>query len=319
LVLDEEVSAVTGDRFVLRDEAARQTLGGGVVLQPRPARHRRGDDSAGRLARIEAAPDLPARIAALVLADGRPATPVEWLLEVLPDTAAEIRTALRAAPGLVLLPSADDPEAASPAAALGAIEAAVLSHLAERHRAVPLEPGVEMESVRTSIAPDLVPKLFRAVIADLERRGGLVRAESLLRLPSHAVALAAPERALGGRAERLLAEADLAPPDLRLLEESLGTSRRRLTEILTQLEREGRVVRVGPDLYFAAAALEKARALLVAHLEAHGEISAAGFRDRIQGSRKFSIALLDYFDRTGFTLRVGDLRKLRAGGAKRNG
>ena len=41
----------------------------------------------------------------------------------------------------------------------------------------------------------------------------------------------------------------------------------------------------------------------------YGVIAAAEFRDSIQASRKFSIALLEYFDRTGFTIRVGDQRK----------
>jgi selenocysteine-specific elongation factor len=73
------------------------------------------------------------------------------------------------------------------------------------------------------------------------------------------------------------------------------------------------VARVAPDLYFAADAVDRARDLIRVHVAAHGEITAAAFRDLIQASRKFSIALLNYFDRTGFTLRVGDTRKLRRG------
>ena len=41
------------------------------------------------------------------------------------------------------------------------------------------------------------------------------------------------------------------------------------------------------------------------------EITAATFRDLIGASRKFAIAFLDWCDRTGLTVRVGDLRKLR--------
>ena len=73
------------------------------------------------------------------------------------------------------------------------------------------------------------------------------------------------------------------------------------------------MARAAPDLYFAADAVERARELIRAHVAAHGEITAAAFRDLIGASRKFSIALLDYFDRTGFTLRVGDVRKVRRG------
>jgi selenocysteine-specific elongation factor len=81
---------------------------------------------------------------------------------------------------------------------------------------------------------------------------------------------------------------------------------------LQQLEREGRVAKVIEGLYFARQPLEQARTLLREHVARHGDISAATFRTLLGASRKFSIALLDYFDRTGFTLRVGDIRKLRA-------
>jgi len=36
------------------------------------------------------------------------------------------------------------------------------------------------------------------------------------------------------------------------------------------------------------------------------------YRDLLGASRKFAIALLDYFDHAGVTVRVGDARRLRA-------
>jgi len=77
------------------------------------------------------------------------------------------------------------------------------------------------------------------------------------------------------------------------------------------MEREGRVVKVATDLYFARAAFDAAQAKLIERLKADGEVTAASYRDSLKASRKFAIALLDYFDHTGVTTRVGDLRKLR--------
>jgi hypothetical protein len=42
-----------------------------------------------------------------------------------------------------------------------------------------------------------------------------------------------------------------------------------------------------------------------------GKISAAAFRDRIGTGRKLAIQILEFFDRTGMTIREGDLRRLR--------
>ena len=71
------------------------------------------------------------------------------------------------------------------------------------------------------------------------------------------------------------------------------------------------MVKITTELYLSSATLEKARVVLTGHLAAQGEITAATFRDLLGISRKTAIPLLEYFDRTGLTLRIGDVRKLR--------
>ena len=39
-------------------------------------------------------------------------------------------------------------------------------------------------------------------------------------------------------------------------------------------------------------------------------MTAAAFRDRIGTGRKLAIIILEFFDRTGVTIRRGDLRKI---------
>jgi len=313
LVLDDQAAAVCGDRFVIRDESSRRTLGGGVVLQPLASRHRRDDGAAELLAQIEASESLGARLRALVRASGADVVPLEWLWKLVADDEQDILVALRDHAGVALLPSEATPEAAATLETLERLSHLALEQLAQAHREAPMAAGVEMELLRARVAPEISAKLFRAIVDRLEQRGALRRSESQLRLPTHEVALNAGDRALATRAEGLLATAELAPPDPRQMAASLAVDPSRLEAILVQLEREGQVVRAAPALWFSAAAVERARHLLADHLRAHGEISAAVFRDLIHGSRKYSIALLDYFDRTGFTLRVGDLRKLGRG------
>ncbi|MCZ6621651.1 MAG: SelB C-terminal domain-containing protein, partial [Deltaproteobacteria bacterium] len=44
----------------------------------------------------------------------------------------------------------------------------------------------------------------------------------------------------------------------------------------------------------------------------HNEITAAIFRDILSSSRKYTIALLEYVDREGITVRIGDARRLKS-------
>ena len=52
ITLEEPLLVLRGDRFVARDETAQRTLGGGTVIHPWPARHKRGE--ANLLERLKA-------------------------------------------------------------------------------------------------------------------------------------------------------------------------------------------------------------------------------------------------------------------------
>jgi len=51
----------------------------------------------------------------------------------------------------------------------------------------------------------------------------------------------------------------------------------------------------------------------VTYLKKHGAITVLEFKDLTQTSRKFTIPLLEYFDTTRTTVRVGETRRLREG------
>ena len=113
------------------------------------------------------------------------------------------------------------------------------------------------------------------------------------------------------RVEELLSAQPLAPPDVKQLERDLGLAPARLAEILRVMERNGSIVKVAVDLYFLAEAIDTVKAAVGRHLMQHGSMTAATFRDLFGTSRKYAIPLLEYFDRDGLTVRVGDTRQLR--------
>jgi len=112
-----------------------------------------------------------------------------------------------------------------------------------------------------------------------------------------------------GRLRRLGVD-PVAPPTLAVLADELRSSTRELTRLLDVLARRGDVVRVDKDLWFAARAVDDARAALEEML-AGGSVTLAAYRDRLDCGRRNAQALLEYFDREGLTLRRGDERIAR--------
>ena len=311
LVLVEPVLAMRGDRFILREETARRTLGGGVVVNPFADRHRRAETGLEERLEVLRGGETPVAARAFLELTTDFASDRATVAQALNLREEEAAAALARVDGVLAIPDPRAPEAWTTAAQWRRLEAAACEAVAAAHRAEPLAPGLEMESLRTQLPWDVPPRVFRWCIERLAAARRLVREESVVRAPGHRVALGAAAHALGARVERLLAEGRFTPPDLRQLEEATGAARKALVDVLGVLEAEGRVARIAPDLFYARAAAGDAKAIVEAHCRAHGEITAAVFRDLIGASRKFAIAFLDWCDRTGVTLRVGDVRKLR--------
>jgi len=314
LALREPIAAFGDDRFILRAENGSATIGGGVVLHPFAVRpSRRADPRVARLAALRAATTSLERLAAsLALETAFAVTPVA-LAAAANLRADSVRELLAGREDVRPLPDAAHAEAYTTPAKWARLREAIWATLEAYHRQQPRQPGMEMESLRSQLAPELPAKLFRGVIEQLAADGALVRNDSVVHLPTHATGLGRADAQLADQLVARLSAAALTPPDLKQLAAELGIVPARLAELLPEIERAGRIARAAPDLYFAADAVERARDVIRQHVAAHGEITAAAFRDAIHASRKFSIALLNYFDRTGFTLRVGDARKLRRG------
>jgi selenocysteine-specific elongation factor len=188
----------------------------------------------------------------------------------------------------------------------------VFKTLTAFHAAHPLVPGMDMEEVRGKLMFELPPKIFRVVVDLFINEKLIAKEENLLRLASHRVQLGGQEKTLMDKIKKILGEQPLAPPDLKDIERQAGVPRNRLSEVIRLLEREGSVVRVTTDMYFLASSIEQLKARLRQFLTDKGEITAASFRDLIGSSRKYTIPLLEYFDRDGLTIRIGDIRKLKA-------
>ena len=76
---------------------------------------------------------------------------------------------------------------------------------------------------------------------------------------------------------------------------------------------EGIIVKVKEDLYFHRRVIDNLKNRLVSYLKANREITTPHFKEMTGVSRKYTIPLIEYFDATKATIRVGDIRRLREG------
>ncbi len=313
LALREPIAAFGGDRFILREQTARATIGGGVIVYPFAEKpHKRRDPRLESLTKLHRSLAPRDRIDALLELQTSALVTTDTLAAAANLRVVDIHSLLRGDSDLIRFPQSDRPDAYATPARWDGFREQIGAQLDSFHAEHPRKPGMEVESLRSQVASDLATKIFRGVMTRLEEENVAIRHGSLARRPKHGVKIDDRHR---GLAERVLAALDAAgftPPDPQSLADQLAISPADLGICIDQLARENRAHRIDPKLIYSSATLDRAREIVSHYVEQHGEIDARALRDLIGASRKFSIALLTYFDRTGFTMRVGDVRKIRA-------
>ena len=311
VTLSEPLLALRGDHFIVRNETAQRTLAGGFIINPWAERHKKGDPELA--ARLEALRhgDLAVLTETFLDSGAFFAASAEAIQQFLNVREEAVRGAVDGMKTLRAL-NAEGERLYATEKKWRRVTEQIQQSLKEFHAGHPLLPGMDMEELRGKLAYELAPKIFRLIVDALIDAKLITKEENLLRLASHRVQLGGQEKTLMEKIKKILGEQPLAPPDLKEIEKLAAVPRPRLNEVLRLLEREGSVVRVTTDMYFLAASIDKLRQTLKSYLAEKGEMTAASFRDLIGSSRKYTIPLLEYFDRDGLTIRVGDIRRLKA-------
>jgi selenocysteine-specific elongation factor len=309
LVLDRPVCALHGDRFIVRDQSASRTVGGGSVLDPyAPATRRHTPARRAQLAALEHA-DPGAALQALLACSAHGVNIGQF--ERAFNLTAERTAALLTQAGAVLVDK--EQRTALPQASVQALKQRVLDALARFHRESPQALGADIEAQRKALAPELAAPTFLALLRELadERKAEVMG--SAVRLPQHVATANPADERMWQAIKPLLDAAALNVPPLRELAPAAKLKEPILKDFLHRKSRTGDIIRVTPDRFYPRATLAQLAAIAQATAQAApgGQFTAAQFRDRCGLGRSLAIEILECLDRLGITQRLGDARKMR--------
>ncbi len=305
LVFDRPVAALHGDRVILRDQSARRTIGGGVVLDPfAPARKRRAP---ARLVMLDAL-EQPTASAALdaLLAQSPVGVDLDRfaLIWNRPSVNDDRRVPM------IVIETPPTRLAIAPQH-WSALQQAVIDALAAQHARAPDVLGFNAVQLRAKAAAQLPWPAFSVLIEGLLEEGRLARRGAWLHLPGHVIKLSLAEARLWERVAPLLRAEPFQPPRVRDIARILGLNEEQVRGLLQRVAMLGEVYLVAHDHYFDRDAVDALARIARTLAEEVGEVRAADFRDRIKTGRKLAIHILECFDRMGFSRRVGEAHRLR--------
>jgi selenocysteine-specific elongation factor len=316
--LERPIGALHDDRYIVRDQSAQRTVGGGIVLDAfaAPVRRRK----AQRVRELVAL-ELDTPSAALQgLLELEPPDGVELqsfctLWNLLPDDAP---TLLQAVPH----------RAAGDAGktflfAPGQIERfgeRLAALLAAHHKRAPDSPGLTLQQLQRAAAvkgaahPSSAG--FARLLRELSGRSGpLQRHGPYLRLAGHAATLQGADLKLWERLRPWLTEGGWNhPPKLTdLLARDRSLPRDTVLRLLNKAARLGLVYAVGVEYFILTEHMGElaGRAHQLAQADANRRLNVKTYRETTGISRHLSIPLVEFFDHIGFTKRDPVGRKIR--------
>ena len=306
LRLEEEAYVKYGDRFVIRFYSPLETIGGGVIVDPLPAKRRRRRPINEPEFRIMASEDKADRLALAILQGEH---------QLAPLTIACYRAGIKAEDREALIRQLIADETIVMLNDRVAIHRKTLKRLGEDatdilerfHRERSLESGMRREELRTRLLPRADIQLSDLVIDQLERAGYLTVTSGLVAKEGFKVTLSEVEKEIIEEIEALFAVAGFTPPSTDELFEKFN-KRANTEQIVTLLLNKGTLVRLTPQILMPKNLVDEAWDVVRTTIEAEGQITLGDLRDKIKATRKFAIALLEFFDRQKKTKLVGDAR-----------
>jgi selenocysteine-specific elongation factor len=293
--LEKPLPLARGDRLILRSLSPRETIGGGIVVNPQPRRRwRRFQPEV--IQRLET--EIQGTPTQRVAQASRRSEPVKRaeLQRLVGYTEEELNDAIEDAlkEGLIfLLPD-------------GTLLAAdvwqdmtdrIMEELRAFHQAEPLRKGMPREELRSRLG--VKNSILNALLA---AQADIVAHNTVLRLNGHEIRFTQAQHERVEQLKQRIGESPYSPPSYSEAVEMVGEN------VLHALIESSEIVQVQPDVVFSRQAYDTMVATALQIIDDTGDVTAAALRDVFHTSRKYAIGLLEHLDSIGITRRVGDVR-----------
>ena len=310
LVLPRDAFALYGDRFVLRDQSAQRTIAGGRIIDPFSSK--RGRARPSRIATLKdmCKEDTTAVLQALAMRSesGVQLQPFA-IAHNLPSHEIDAMIV-----SLGLLRVGDAPrERIFCESRWRGLMALILNAVASIHKSRPKSIGASIKDIQLQLGVFFEESSLKLAVEIMISEEQICANGSRFYLPSHNIHISEKEKAILKSVANILAPDGGTPPSLHQAAQQLGTEVSALEKALKIGIKLGDIILVGKNRYVPSTLVInlKISAEKLATKSVDGLFSISDFRDEISMGRNFTIDVLEYFDQVGFTIRVGNLRRLR--------
>jgi len=308
--LERPTVVLSRDRFVIRSYSPIRTIGGGYILNPLPLKKKRfSQEVLKELNILNKGPDqaiVEQHIKGSRL-QGLSKTELSFLTNLSKKDLDGLNNGLIS--NNVIFRSDMENDIFIHTEFYNKAKEEIITILGDYHRRFPLKEGLIKEELRSRMASNIKEKLFNQLINDLIQEALIVRDRDIIRLKDHQIELLQDQEELRNQIEQIYLKEGLEPPYFKDLGQNIREREGR--DLLEIMVKDGTLIKVKEDLYFHKKAVEELKRGLVDFIKEKGEITTPELKELTGVSRKYTIPLIEYFDKIQLTVRIGDKRILR--------
>lgn len=302
LRLEEEIISKPGDRIILRQYSPMVTLGGGAVLDPTTVKHRRFDEEILERLKARENQEGGSQVLEFISVSDKPLVTLNEILQGVRGEKAEVTEEIEKLLGEGEVYKFSDVYVSRDR--FMEIRDEFTRIVSQYHKTNPLKPGMPKEELKSKMKYLVPAKYFDAVLEKTVSLGFLKAEMSNIRQPEFEVEYTKEQKKIREDILDKLKEDGFSPRSLKELTKDKGY--RPVMESMMDSE----VIRLDPDMVMLRENFKTAYEAVLEMAGKNGSVTLAEVRDRLGTSRKYAVAVLDFLDKAGITVRQEDIRKL---------
>jgi len=309
LVFKEPIVALPGDRFIIRGSFRIQTLGGGVILDIAPVKHKRLSLELLDIYKTLTGNKPHEKTLYHIKKGSYGGMEKNMLSTILGIETGSMESILNTLKkdnkikeiGKFIVDMDKFKE----------YKEMLKKNVMDFHEKNPLKVGISKEELRTRL-PKVEHTIFQTSLDEFIKDGILkIEQDKVIGIDKKDAADQHLD-SIESEMLKILFKYGITPPGVKELSQEIKRDEKQTKDILERLVHKKKVVKVKSDLYFHRSIIDGLKETVERFLREKREMTPSDFKSLFNVSRKYMIPILEYLDEVKLTIRVGDKRVLRS-------
>ena len=310
LRLSEPIATKKGDRFVIRFFSPLETIGGGVILDDSPQRHKRTDTGVLEALKIRESGSGSDQVLQVLSEFGSQLPTAAQLAAKLRCDESEAAESIR---DLVSQGRAVEPLPGKFAASsvMDRIWNECKDILGQYHKVNPLHAGMKAAELRQKLFKNMDQTSADALLGALRSEGKISRVSDRYALSDFVITLTKRQRNIREKLIQTYRKAGLESPATDDVMAGFPQNEKTdAKQVLESIVTSGELVMLNPQICWYKDVYADVCQVVQKHFDENETLTLGQLRDLLNSSRKYTLAVLEYYDKNRITKKDGDLRRL---------